>query len=233
MLFRSGAAPGYVGFEDQTFLDVVRVKPYSVILLDEIEKAHPEIFNLFLQVFDDGHMTDSHGRKVSFKNCVILMTSNVGTRVVKDFGSGVGFKTNSKLENKESDVKAILEKELKKKFAPEFINRLDEIIYFKDLDKEDISKIVELELNKTYQRAEQIGYNLQLTDEMKEHLIDVGYDPDYGARPLKRAIQKWIDDYVTEYIIENSPEEGSTLVLTYDSENEETVVTEEQQSEEA
>ena len=117
--------------------------------------------------------------------------------------------------------------------SPEFINRLDEIIYFKDLDKEDISKIVELELNKTYQRAEQIGYNLQLTDEMKEHLIDVGYDPDYGARPLKRAIQKWIDDYVTEYIIENSPEEGSTLVLTYDSENEETVVTEEQQSEEA
>ena len=142
-----GSSPGYVGFEDANFLDKIRRKPYSVVLFDEIEKAHSDIFNLFLQVLDDGHMTDSHGRKVSFKNCVILMTSNVGTKVIKDFGSGVGFSTKAKIESKDNSVKSTLEKELKKKFSPEFINRLDEIIYFKDLDKEDIFKIVQLEIN--------------------------------------------------------------------------------------
>ncbi|NBO22968.1 ATP-dependent Clp protease ATP-binding subunit, partial [bacterium] len=138
-----GSAPGYVGYEDANVLDKIRRKPYSVVLFDEIEKAHPDIFNLFLQMLDEGHVTDSHGRKINFKNCVILMTSNVGTRVVKEFGSGVGFNTKAKLDNSNNDVKSILEKELKKKFAPEFINRLDEIIYFQDLGKDEILKIVE------------------------------------------------------------------------------------------
>jgi ATP-dependent Clp protease ATP-binding subunit ClpC len=220
-----GSSPGYIGYDDANFLDKIRRKPYSVILFDEIEKAHSDIFNLFLQVLDDGHMTDSHGRKVSFKNCVILMTSNVGTKLVKDFGSGVGFSTKAKLESKDDNVKSTLEKELKKKFAPEFINRLDEIIYFKDLDKQDILQIVQLEINKTLKRAKEIGFELEITDELKKHLVEVGYDPQYGARPLKRAIQKWVDDYVTEFIIENEPKPGGELLATYNSEKDITEVT--------
>lgn len=219
-----GAAPGYVGYEDSNILDKIRRKPYSVVLFDEIEKAHPDVFNIFLQMLDDGNVTDSHGRKVSFKNCVILMTSNVGTKVVKDFGSGVGFNTKSRTESNTDAVKLILEKELKKKFAPEFINRLDEIIYFKDLGKEEILQIVDLELTKTLKRANEIGYDLTVTDELKQHLVEVGYDPQFGARPLKRAIQRWIDDYVTEFILENSPKEGAKLSITYDSDSEESVV---------
>ena len=220
-----GSAPGYVGYEDANVLDKIRRKPYSVILFDEIEKAHTDIFNLFLQMLDEGHVTDSHGRKVSFKNCVILMTSNVGTKIVKDFGSGVGFNTKARLDNSNTDVKSILEKELKKKFAPEFINRLDEIIYFKDLGKDEILQIIELELNKTISRALELGFKLEVTENLKSHLVEVGYDPQYGARPLKRALQKWIDDYVTEFIIENSPKEGSTLSIDYDKENDKSVVT--------
>ena len=220
-----GSSPGYIGYDDANFLDKIRRKPYSVILFDEIEKAHSDIFNLFLQVLDDGHMTDSHGRKVSFKNCVILMTSNVGTKLVKDFGSGVGFSTKAKLESKDDNVKSTLDKELKKKFAPEFINRLDEIIYFKDLDKVDILQIVQLEINKTLKRAKEIGFELEITDELKNHLVEVGYDPQYGARPLKRAIQKWVDDYVTEFIIENEPSQGGELLATYNSEKDITEVT--------
>ncbi len=219
-----GAAPGYVGYEDSNFLDKIRRKPYSVVLFDEIEKAHPDIFNLFLQVMDDGYMTDSHGRKVSFKNCVILMTSNVGTKVVKDFGSGIGFSTKTKQETKDQEMKDTLEKELKKKFAPEFINRLDEIIYFKDLEKEDILKIVDLELNKTLNRAKEIGYEIKVEESLKEHLIKVGYDQEYGARPLKRAIQKWVDDFVTEFIIETNLKEGSSMRLTYDETSDKTVI---------
>jgi ATP-dependent Clp protease ATP-binding subunit ClpC len=220
-----GAAPGYVGYDDSNFLDKIRRKPYSVVLFDEIEKAHPDVFNLFLQVLDDGYMTDSHGRKVSFKNCVILMTSNIGTKVAKDFGGGIGFSTKHKESNREQDIKDILEKELKKKFAPEFINRLDEIIYFKDLDKEDISKIVDLELNKTLKRSIELGFELVITSDLKEHLIEVGYDKEYGARPLKRAIQKWIDDFVTEFIIEKNLKPNQTLSLDYDKEIEKTIVT--------
>ena len=216
----NGSAPGYVGFEDATFLDRVRRKPYSVILLDEIEKAHPEVFNLFLQVFDDGHMTDSHGRSVSFKNCVILMTSNVGVKVLKDFGTGVGFATTNKTQRQEDEVKSILERELKKKFAPEFINRIDEIIYFKDLGKEEILKIVDLEMNKTIGRAKQLGFDIIVDGSMKDHLFEVGYDPQYGARPLKRALQRWIDDSVTEFIIENNPPAGTEMTITYNKETE-------------
>ena len=219
-----GSAPGYVGYEDSNVLDKIRRKPYSVILFDEIEKAHSDVFNLFLQMLDDGHMTDSHGRKVSFKNCVILMTSNVGTRVVKDFGSGVGFNTRSKSEKQDDEIKGVLERELKKKFAPEFINRIDEIIYFRDLGKEEILKIVDLELTKTVSRANELGFELTVTEEMKSQLVEVGYDPQFGARPLKRAIQRWIDDYITEYIIENDPKEGTELTITYDPESDKAIV---------
>lgn len=219
-----GSAPGYVGYEDANVLDKIRRKPYCVLLLDEIEKAHPDIFNLFLQMLDEGHVTDSHGRKVSFKNCVILMTSNVGTRAIKDFGTGIGFSTQTKLDNRDDEVKAILEKELKKKFAPEFINRLDDVIYFRDLGKEEILKIVDLELSKTLARGLEIGFTLEVSDLLKEHLVDVGFDPAFGARPLKRAIQRCIDDSVTEYIIENDPKEGSILSLDYNTEDKEVVV---------
>lgn len=219
-----GAAPGYVGYEDSNFLDKIRRKPYSVVLFDEIEKAHPDLFNLLLQVLDDGFMTDSHGRKVSFKNCVILMTSNVGTKVAKDFGNGIGFATKTKNENRDLEIKDTLEKELKKKFAPEFINRLDEIIYFKDLDKDDIMKIVDLELDKTLVRSKEIGFDISVDESLKNHLVTIGYDADYGARPLKRAIQKWIDDSVTEYIIENNLKSGASFKLSYDVSDDKTTV---------
>jgi ATP-dependent Clp protease ATP-binding subunit ClpC len=219
-----GSAPGYVGYEDANVLDRIRRKPYSVVLFDEIEKAHPEVFNLFLQMLDDGQVTDSHGRKVSFKNCIILMTSNVGTRLVKDFGTGVGFSTKNKENVREEEIKGILEKELKNKFAPEFINRIDEIIYFRDLGKPEIMKIVELELTKTLNRATDIGYPAEVTDALKDHLVEVGYDPKYGARPLKRAIQRWVDDVVTDFIIENNPKEGTKLLMDYDKEEDKSFI---------
>lgn len=215
-----GSAPGYVGYDDANFLDKIRRKPYSVVLFDEIEKAHSDIFNIFLQMLDEGSVTDSHGRKVSFKNCVILMTSNVGTRVVKDFGSGIGFASKHKEENKNNDVKNTLEGELKKKFSPEFLNRLDEIIYFNDLSKEDIIKIIDIELDKTKDKAEKIGIKLTIDQSLIEHLSIIGYNKEYGARPLKRAIQKWLDDYITEFVIENNIVDKSvSLNLSYNAEN--------------
>jgi len=220
-----GSSAGYVGYEEgSAFLNKVRTKPYSVILLDEIEKAHADIYNMFLQVFDDGHMTDSHGRKVSFKNTVILMTSNVGTKEVKDFGSGVGFNTKNKEDKKADNIKDKLEKELKKKFPPEFINRIDDIIYFKDLGKEEILQIIDLELVKIIGRVKTIGFEITVDSKLKEHLVTVGYDPQYGARPMKRAIQRWIDDYLTDYILENAPVEGTKLDLSYDSDKEVTTI---------
>lgn len=219
-----GSPQGYVGYDDANVLDRIRRRPYSVVLFDEIEKAHPDIFNLFLQMLDDGHMTDSHGRKVSFKNCIILMTSNVGTRVAKEFGSGVGFNTSSRTGSKDMDMKDILEKELKKKFAPEFINRLDGIIYFKDLGVDEITKIVHLELNKTLNRAGGLGFKLELDDTIKNHIVKVGHNPEYGARPLKRAIQKWIDDPITDFIMENSPKEGATFYISYNEELDKTEI---------
>jgi ATP-dependent Clp protease ATP-binding subunit ClpC len=220
----TGAAPGYVSYGDKTFLDDVRLKPYSVLLFDEIEKAHPDVFNLFLSMLDDGHMTDSQGKKVSFKNCVILMTSNVGTRLLKDFGTGVGFNTKDRDSKRVQDTKLVLEKELKKKFPPEFINRIDDIIYFKDLGKESILKIVDLELSKVYKRVETIGYSLVVETSLIDHLGIVGYDVEFGARPLKRAIHAWVDDYLTQYILDNSPKPGTTMTLSYDKENNVTVV---------
>jgi ATP-dependent Clp protease ATP-binding subunit ClpC len=218
-----GSPSGYVGYEDSNLLDQIRRKPYSVILMDEIEKAHTDVYNIFLQAFDDGNMTDSHGRKVSFKNCVILMTSNVGTRVIKDFGTGVGFNTKHKNEDRGEEVKSILEKELKKKFAPEFINRIEELIYFKDLSKDDIKEILLLELNKSLERLKSLGFDANIDESIISKLIEVGYDPQYGARPMKRAIQKWVDDYLTDAILEN-PVAGSTFQISFDSENDVTKV---------
>lgn len=213
-----GAPSGYVGYEDSNFLDKVRRKPYSVILFDEIEKAHADIHNLFLQILDEGMATDSHGRKVDFKNCVILMTSNVGTKTLRDFGGGIGFTKNV------NNAKHVLDTELKKKFPAEFINRIDEIIYFNDLKTEDIGKIVDIEMIKSVKRAKSIGFDLDITNELKEHIVEAGHDLKYGARPVKRAINKWIDNYITEFIIENEPEEGKTLKLDYDKEGDKTVV---------
>ena len=212
----TGTSPGYVGYEDGSpFLNKIKNKPYSVILLDEIEKAHPEIFNVFLQMLDEGFLTDGHGRKINFKNCVILMTSNVGTRVVQQFGTGVGFSTNSKVEHKEEEIKSVLEKELFKKFAPEFINRFDEIIYFKDLNESDLLKIVDLELDKVYERVKSIEFEVEVDDTLKKHLISVGTDNRFGARILKRTVQKWVDDAITEKILSDNPEKGSKFLLSY------------------
>ena len=221
----TGTSPGYVGYEDGSpFLNKIKNKPYSVILLDEIEKAHPEIFNVFLQMLDEGFLTDGHGRKINFKNCIILMTSNVGTKVVQDFGTGVGFSTSSKVEKKEEEIKSVLEKELFKKFAPEFINRFDEIIYFKDLNEDDLLKIVELELVKVYERVESIEFELEVEDSLKKHIISVGTDTRFGARILKRTIQKWVDDAVTDKVISDNPEKGSKFILSYNDKDKKTEV---------
>ena len=221
----TGTSPGYVGYEDGSpFLNKIKNNPYSVILLDEIEKAHPEIFNVFLQMLDEGFLTDGHGRKINFKNCIILMTSNVGTRVVQQFGTGVGFSTNSKIEHKEEEIKSVLEKELFKKFVPEFINRFDEIIYFRDLDENDLLKIVDLELEKLYKRVEGIEYSIEVDDSLKKHLISVGTDNRFGARILKRTVQKWVDDAITEKIISDNPEKNSKFILSYDEKNKKTEV---------
>jgi len=211
-----GAAPGYVGYDEgSSFLNKVKNKPYSIILFDEIEKAHPEIFNLFLQLFDEGVMTNNVGKRVNFKNCVILMTSNVGTRVLKDFGVGVGFNTVSKEENKDEIAKQTLEKELGKVFSPEFINRIDDIIYFKDLSEDDIKNITLIEINNLKERIKSIGYSVKFDDKIINHVIKHSENKKYGGRLVKRTIQKWIEDYLTDYIIKNNPEKNLTLTVTY------------------
>lgn len=219
-----GAPSGYIGYDDTTILDKIRNNPYSIILLDEIEKAHPEVFNVFLQMFDEGHMTDSHGRRVSFKNTIVLMTSNVGSRTLSEFGNGIGLATKNKVENKASNDKYILEKELKKKFPPEFINRIDDIIYFRNLDKENITDILHLELKNTYQRLSDAGYTCELDNKIIDKLIEVGYDPQFGARPMKRAIQRWVDDPLIDVLLDD-PKTGSVFLISYDKELDETQVT--------
>jgi ATP-dependent Clp protease ATP-binding subunit ClpC len=221
----TGTSPGYVGYEDGSpFLNKIKNKPYSVILLDEIEKAHPEIFNVFLQMLDEGFLTDGHGRKINFKNCIILMTSNVGTKVVQDFGTGVGFTTSTKIERREDEIKSVLEKELFKKFSPEFINRLDDIVYFKDLNEEDLLMIVDLELNKFYERIGKLDFQVEVDSTLKKHLTEVGTDTRFGARILKRTVQKWVDDAITEKILTDNPEKGSTFILTYNEKDKKTDV---------
>jgi ATP-dependent Clp protease ATP-binding subunit ClpC len=194
-----GAPPGYVGYEEGGQLtEKVRRKPYSIILLDEIEKAHPDVFNLLLQALDEGHITDSLGRKVDFRNCVIIMTSNVGTRKLKEFGTGVGFNTSAKLSAADEHAKSVITNALKKSFAPEFLNRIDDVILFNSLSKDDIHKIIDIELAKLFSRVDDLGFKIQLTNEAKDYIADKGFDKEYGARPLKRAIQKYLEDALAE-----------------------------------
>tara|TARA_B100000497_G_scaffold52103_1_gene59931 strand:- start:51 stop:2507 length:2457 start_codon:yes stop_codon:yes gene_type:complete len=220
-----GAPPGYVGHEEGGQLtEKVRRKPYSIILFDEIEKAHSDVYNVLLQLLDDGQLTDSLGRKVNFKNCMVIMTSNVGIKKLKDFGAGVGFSTNAKKSSQTSVKDEILQKELKNHFPPEFLNRLDDVIIFKSLEKEDIGKIVELEIKKLKDRVTEIGYELQINKTAKDFLIEEGYDEEYGARPLTRAIQKFIEDPVSEEILSGGVKEKQTIKVSYSKAKEDIVV---------
>jgi ATP-dependent Clp protease ATP-binding subunit ClpC len=215
-----GAPPGYVGYEEGGQLtEKVRRKPYSVILLDEIEKAHPDIYNVLLQVLDDGILTDGMGRKVDFKNSLIIMTSNIGVRQLKDFGDGVGFATASKVANSEENNKAVIEKALKKTFSPEFLNRIDDVVIFNSLTKEDIHVIIDILMKNVLKRLNNIGFNLEITEEAKDFIADKGYDVQFGARPLHRAIQKYLEDPLAEEILNMSIKNGDTLLATLDAEN--------------
>ncbi|MCO5273882.1 MAG: ATP-dependent Clp protease ATP-binding subunit [Flavobacteriales bacterium] len=210
-----GAPPGYVGYEEGGQLtEKVRRRPYAIVLLDEIEKAHPDVFNLLLQALDDGQMTDSLGRKIDFRNTIIIMTSNIGARDLQDYGSGVGFGTKAKMEGTAESNRGIVEKALKKAFAPEFLNRIDDIIMFNSLKREDIHKIIDIELGYVYKRINELGYEIKLTDEAKDFLGDKGYDEKFGARPLKRAIQKYIEDPMAEEIINQGVEEGDKITVS-------------------
>lgn len=210
-----GAPPGYIGYNEGGELsEKVRRKPYSVVLLDEIEKAHPDIFNLLLQVLDEGRLTDSNGRNIDFRNTILILTSNIGTKELKDFGQGVGYATQTKLDVV-SKNKSIIDKALKNHFSPEFLNRLDEQILFNPLTKEDIEKIIDIELKGLFQRVEQIGYKLKITPAAKKYVAEEGYDPQYGARPLKRAIQKLVEDPVSEAIISKKVAPGDTIELIF------------------
>ena len=214
-----GAPPGYIGYEEGGQLtEKVRRKPYSIILLDEIEKAHPDVFNLLLQALDDGHMTDGLGRKIDFKNTIIIMTSNIGARQLQDFGTGVGFGTSAKMAATGEDQKAIIQKALRKAFSPEFLNRVDDMILFKSLERADIYKIIDLELAYLYKRINDLGYEIELKKDAKDFIVDKGYDEKFGARPLKRALQKYIEDPMADQIINAKIKEGDKIVLSLNKE---------------
>ena len=209
-----GAPPGYVGYEEGGQLtEKVRRKPYSIILLDEIEKAHPDVFNLLLQALDDGHMTDGLGRKIDFKNTILIMTSNIGARQLSDFGSGVGFGTKAKTEQKDDSAKAVIQNALRKAFAPEFLNRIDDMIMFNSLRREDIHVIIDIELEKLYGRINDLGYTIAVTEGAKDFIVEKGYDEKFGARPLKRAIQKYIEDPLAEQIVQSNLQAGDTIKM--------------------
>ena len=221
-----GAPPGYVGYEEGGQLtEKIRRKPYSIVLLDEIEKAHHDIYNVLLQVFDDGQLTDGIGRKVDFRNTIIIMTSNIGSRELKDFGTGVGFSTSATDAAKDKVAQGILENALKRNFAPEFLNRIDDIIYFNSLEKQDIIKIIDIELAKVLDRVRVMGLEAEVTEKAKEVLADQGWDANFGARPLKRAIQKHVEDVLAEEILIQSFPEGTKVLLDYDDVTEEMKVT--------
>ena len=209
-----GAPPGYVGYEEGGQLtEKVRRKPYSIVLLDEIEKAHPDVFNLLLQVLDDGHMTDGLGRKIDFKNTIIIMTSNIGARQLAEFGTGVGFGTKSQVDQVVDNSKVVIQNALRKAFSPEFLNRVDDMIIFHSLKREDIHKIIDLELAKLYGRISSLGYSIEMTEKAKDFICDKGYDEKFGARPLKRAIQKFIEDPLAEEIVKSNLKEGDKILL--------------------
>ena len=214
-----GAPPGYVGYEEGGQLtEQVRRKPYSVILLDEIEKAHPDVFNLLLQALDDGQMTDSLGRKISFKNTIIIMTSNIGARELKDFGQGIGFNTLAKQTNSVDNNNGVIEKALKRAFSPEFLNRIDDVIIFNSLNKEDINKIIDIEMNNLLKRIETLGYTVKISEEAKDFIAEKGFDAKFGARPLKRAIQKYFEDPLSEEIINAQIKEGDMIQVSLSKE---------------
>lgn len=220
-----GAPPGYVGYEEGGQLtEKVRRKPYAVILLDEIEKAHPDVFNMLLQVLDDGYLTDSLGRKIDFRNSIIIMTSNIGARKLKDFGQGVGFGTSAREAQAADNAKSIIENALKKAFAPEFLNRIDDVVVFNTLEKEDIDKIIDIELEKLLLRIQNLGYKLTISKTAKNYIAEKGFDKQYGARPLKRAIQKYVEDLLAEEIINSSLKEGDEISLDLDKKSEELVI---------
>ncbi len=217
-----GAPPGYVGYEEGGQLtEKVRRKPYSVVLLDEIEKAHPDVYNLLLQVLDDGILTDGLGRKIDFKNTIIIMTSNIGARQLKDFGQGVGFATQSKEQEADNYAKNIIEKALKRTFSPEFLNRIDDVIIFNSLTKEDIYLIIDIAMKDVYQRVEKLGYFMELSKNAKDFLSEKGYDPQFGARPLHRAIQKYLEDPLAEEILKTGIKAGETLYVDKDKKSDE------------
>lgn len=219
-----GAPPGYIGYEEGGQLtEKVRRKPYAVILLDEIEKAHPDIFNMLLQVLDDGFLTDSLGRKVDFRNTIIIMTSNIGARQIKDFGQGVGFGTAAKKAQEHDYTKGVIEKALKKAFAPEFLNRIDDVVVFNALEREDIDQIIHIELKKVVGRIEALGYHIRLSEAAQTFLAEKGFDKQYGARPLKRAIQKYIEDTLAEEIVNSRLSEGDTIELDLSEDKEQLV----------
>jgi len=220
-----GAPPGYVGYEEGGQLtEKVRRKPYSIVLLDEIEKAHPDVFNMLLQVLDDGHMTDGLGRKIDFKNTIIIMTSNIGARQLQDFGAGVGFGTAAKKEAIEENSQKVIHSALKKAFSPEFLNRIDDMIIFNSLTKENIHAIIDIELNKLYKRIKELGYEFKISEEAKDYIADKGYDEKFGARPLNRAIQKHIEDPLAEEIINSSLSSGDTINIGLDAAKEGIVI---------
>jgi len=220
-----GSPPGYVGYgEGGQLTEKIRRKPYSIVLLDEIEKAHPEVHNVLLQLFDDGVLTDGSGRRVDFKNTIIIMTSNVGTRELKDFGTGVGFSTQTIEANKDKLAQGVLEGALKKTFSPEFLNRIDEILYFKNLDKDEIVQIIELELNKVIRRVSDLGISVSLSEKARDFLVEKGWDPHYGARPLKRTIQRYVEDTLAEGILSNRFETQKEVTLDYDDIKEEMLI---------
>ncbi len=211
-----GAPPGYVGYEEGGQLtEKVRRKPYSIILLDEIEKAHPDVFHILLQVLDDGLITDSLGRRIDFKNTIIIMTSNIGSRQLKDFGHGVGFNTTAKKMSKGKHAQGVIENALKKTFAPEFLNRIDDIVIFESLERESIHKIINIELKQLYARVYDLGYKIEITEDAKDFIVEKGWDEQFGARPLKRAIQKYIEDPLAEEIIKSNIKENDTILLDY------------------
>lgn len=220
-----GAPPGYIGYEEGGQLtEKIRRKPYAVVLLDEIEKAHPDVFNMLLQILDDGHITDSLGRRIDFRNTIIIMTSNIGSRQLKDFGTGVGFGTSSKKAQADSAAKSVIENALKKSFAPEFLNRIDDVIVFNSLEKEDIHSIIDIELSKLLKRIDSLGYSLTLSDAAKDYIADKGFDKQYGARPLKRAIQKYIEDTLAEEIVNSKLNEGDSIFMDLDKKTNELTI---------
>ncbi|WP_299886566.1 ATP-dependent Clp protease ATP-binding subunit [uncultured Lacinutrix sp.] len=220
-----GAPPGYVGYEEGGQLtEKVRRKPYAVVLLDEIEKAHPDVFNMLLQVLDDGYLTDSLGRKIDFRNTIIIMTSNIGARKLKDFGTGMGFGTSSQKSQEDANARAVIQNALKKSFAPEFLNRIDDVVVFNALEKEDINKIIDIELDKLLARIKGLGYTLKLTKAAKDYIADKGFDKQYGARPLKRAIQKYVEDALAEEIITSQIQDGDKIIMDLDKKTDEITI---------